>query len=70
MYYRLYNNELNLFMAFYFYTGKKGEGVRHEGGEHLVHLVLLSLELMIDNPEVWERQGDQSEADLIFASAK
>ena len=34
-------------------VGNQGEGVRHEGGEHLVHLVMLSLEPMIDNPEVW-----------------
>ena len=50
-------------------VGDKGEGVRHEGGEHLV---MLLLELMIDNLEVWdwERWGDQSEAELICASAK
>ena len=50
-------------------VGDQGEGVRHEGGKHLV---MLSLELMIDNLEVWdwERWGDQSEAELIWASAK
>ena len=53
-------------------VGNQREGVRHEGGEHLVHLVLLLLELMIDYPEVWdwERWWDQAEAELICASAK
>ena len=36
-------------------VGNQGEGVRHEGGEHLV---MLLLELMIDNLEVWVGIGE------------